>query len=351
MFQDPVLNQVVISLLIILSCAILGKILKSFIEFLSRRHTRRTTREIDARIILALKSKILPLSIIVGCSLAIREIRKVIQPQAVTAHEVLDYLAIGLFIVFALLISHLIGRLLKSSVQWYAERVSQKNQSNLAPAVVPFTSKLINILIFFIVGMIILDRLGVNIGGFLVSLGVGSLAIALAAQETLANMIAWFVILVDQPIRIGDKVRLPSGEEGEISAIGLRSTRILNYDNNLIIVPNGELIKNRLLNLTLPDTSTRVLIEFPLAYGTDIHRVRALILGILAQHKEIQQSPLPQIYVSSFDDAAIRMRLHIQTIDLMKKFELETDLREKIYSELQKNGIEFPRVQRFTPVS
>jgi MscS family membrane protein len=347
--EDSLIKHAVIALMVLAGALLIGRLVRMIIRIVVRRHGEDRARAPLCRVLNAIDAKLFLIALTVGFSLGLRELRKAVLPGDETFHQILDYLSTGVFILAVLLFSHLLSRLFRSSVAWYADEVSRKNRNNLAPTVVPFASKLINIVIFFIVGMIILDHLGVNIGGFLVSLGVGSLAVALAAQETIANMIAWFVILVDQPIRIGDKIRLPSGDEGEVAEIGLRSTRIISYDNNLVVIPNSELVKNRLTNLTLPDPSSRVVIEIPVAYGTDIDRARKVILGIVSSRNDIQKAPAPHLYTMAFGEAAVQLRLHARTADIGKKFDIETELREQIYGALRNAGIEFPRIQRFIP--
>ncbi len=350
MIHDPLVRHIVIAAALIVALAIIGRIVRTVVAVLSRRYMKRTSSQVDPATIDAIISRIFPLAIVVGFSLAIREIRKIPLPEDVTFHEILDYCSIAAFIAFVLLVSSLIGRFLKTSVLWYAQRVSARNRNNLAPAVVPFASKLINIVVFFIVGMIILDHLGVNIGGFLVSLGVGSLAVALAAQETIANMIAWFVILVDQPFRQGDVIRLPSGDDGKVTHIGLRSTRIVNADRNLVVIPNGELVKNRIINVTSPDISSRVVIDLPLAYGTDLERARSVMLAAASRRPELASPPDPQVVVMDFGDIGIMVRFQAGIADAMQRFNVETALREEFYAALRREGIEFPRAQRLVPL-
>ena len=103
--------------------------------------------------------------------------------------------------------------------------MSGDGSDNLRRAIGPLTTKTVNFALTFVAIIIVLDHFGINIGSLLVSLGVGSLAVALAAQETIANMIAGFVILVDRPFRIGDRIEVGQGVVGDILAIGLRSTR------------------------------------------------------------------------------------------------------------------------------
>ena len=101
------------------------------------------------------------------------------------------------------------------------------------------------------IGLIItLSHLGVNINALITTLGVSSLAIALAAQDTISNIIAGFLIMVDRPFRIGDEIQLPSGEKVRVLSIGVRRSRFLNADKAIVIMPNLELSKSKIVNFT-----------------------------------------------------------------------------------------------------
>ncbi|MBI1807506.1 MAG: mechanosensitive ion channel family protein [Ignavibacteria bacterium] len=346
MLEDQIIKHTFIALLIVVGSAALGRLMKTLVDVLFRRFIDKGKTTLYNRILQVVESRVVALSILGGCSLGIREMRKGLTAENVTHHQVLDYLAVTLFIVIIVIVFHVLGRIFNATIEWYTDKVSLKNRSDITPTIVPFTTKLVNILLFFIVGMIILDHLGVNIGGLLVSLGVGSLAIALAAQETIANMIAWFVILVDQPIRIGDRIRLPSGEEGEVHQIGLRSTRIVNPDNNLVIVPNGELVKNRIVNLSMPDLSSNVVVDVNVVYGTDVSKVRGLMIGVVIGRADIQKLPEPKVVVSNLGEAGIQLKLIARTPDVTRKPGIEAELRELICRVFSDAGIEIPSVAR-----
>ena len=95
-----------------------------------------------------------------------------------------------------------------------------------------------------------LSRLGVNISALVATLGVSSLAIALAAQDTIANIIAGFLIMIDRLFSVGDNIRLPSGEKVRVVDIGIRRSKFIAEDKAIIIVPNLELSKSKIVNYT-----------------------------------------------------------------------------------------------------
>ena len=108
----------------------------------------------------------------------------------------------------------------------------------------------LKVAIWVIALLVTLPLYGVNINALIAALGVGSLAIALAAQDTIANIIAGYLIMVDTPFRIGDKIKLPSGEIAEVLDIGVRRSKFLSEDKAIIIVPNTNLSKSKIVNYT-----------------------------------------------------------------------------------------------------
>jgi small-conductance mechanosensitive channel len=186
----------------------------------------------------------------------------------------------------------------------------------------------------------------VDISGLLVSLGVGSLAIALAAQDTLSNMISGFIIMLDRPFRIGDRIRIKENKTGDVIEIGLRSTKILDFDNNILIIPNNDIANSEIVNITYPNINTRVLVEVNVAYGTDIKKVREVILSTVKEHPLVLGDIAPDVNVMSFGESAVNIRLAARTADYRNAFQLQCDLREQIYEAFIREKIEIPFPQR-----
>src|SRR5437867_4299938 len=141
MLDDPIIKHTVIALVIITGSAILGRLLRLVIDIALRRFIALTKTTLDDRIFNAIESKVMALSIVAGVSLGIREVRKGLTVENITHHQILDYLAIGVFIVFVGVLAHLVSRIIMTTIEWYADRVSIKNRSDLTPTIAPFTSK------------------------------------------------------------------------------------------------------------------------------------------------------------------------------------------------------------------
>jgi MscS family membrane protein len=164
-------------------------------------------------------------------------------------------------------------------------------------------------------------------------------------------MIAGFVIMIDRPFRVGDRIKLPSGEMGDVYEIGLRSSTILDFDNNLIVSPNSELTKARVINYSYPGTEIRVLVEVTIAYGTSIDRVRKIILGYAKQNSDILQQPAPEVFFSSMGESSCTLQLIARTDNWKKKGRMEAALREQIYSAFMKEGISSGYAQHVVQLS
>jgi small-conductance mechanosensitive channel len=346
MLENHTLEHLLYAVAIVIASAILGRAIKFLLNTVFKKLFKHTETSLDDRLLEVIRGRVTTLSIIGGMFIAIKEVKKGLTPENITALQSLDYLNIALFIFLVFTLTRLAIKTVQATFDWYLDEVSRKTHAVITPAIAPLTTKILNILLFMIAGMIVLDHFGINIGSFLVSLGVGSLAVALAAQETVANMIAGFVILIDQPFRIGDRIKLPSGDEGDVVQIGLRSTRILNYDNNLVVIPNGELVKNRIINFSLPETNIRIVVEVGVAYGTNLGQAKELMLKIGASQEGIAQEPVPAVFVTALGDSSMMLRFTAGTTDFKNKFPIEAAIRESVCSRFAEAGIEIPLPQR-----
>ena len=346
MFENKTLNHITIGLTIIAASWLIGKVLKFLLNIFGKKILTKTKTTLDDRIIDVLCKNVTLVSVVIGVHLALTEFKGAISTEADSLKHIFDYLSIAFYIIIVLVIARLVSRLIEATFEWYMDEVSRKAEINVTATIAPLTNKIVSIVIFLAGIMIILEHFGISIGSLLVSLGVGSLAIALAAQDTLANMIAGFVIMIDRPYRVGDRIQLPTGEIGDVSEIGLRSTRILNFDNNQVVIPNSEMIKSRLINYSYPHENIRAFVDVTVAYGTDISKAREVLLNLAAKHSDAMKDPSPEVFVTDFGQSGILLRLNMRTNDYKKKWGLETSLREQIYKSFLEAGIKIPLPQQ-----
>jgi len=145
-------------------------------------------------------------------------------------------------------------RIADAAIVWYKSNVAAKTNTHLDEELLPFLRRSAKIAIWTIAIMMILPFYGVNISGLIAVFGVTSLAISLAAQDTIANIIAGFLIMVDRPFAAGDRIKLPTGEMVEVLDIGIRRSKFLSEDKGVVIVPNLNLSKSKIINYTYGDS-------------------------------------------------------------------------------------------------
>lgn len=345
------LSPVVTALVLFLGTVALGWITKWILNTLGRRLIARTESDLDNIVLEIVVDRIKWIAVVAGAYLASEQLA---QTAGVTSAAVRQWLGYGqgvIFVCFVAVIAAVLIRVADSSVKYTMESHARKSSQKLNEALLPLLNRVINILIVLISLIIILHHFGQDVSSLVVSLGVGSLAIALAAQETIANMIGGFVIMTDRPFRVGDRIKLPSGEVGDVQEIGIRSTKILDFDNNLIVSPNAELIKGRIVNYSYPVEQIRIAVDVGVAHGTDLNQARLIMLKFAADHPDVLKDPAPAVFLIGFGESSLNLQLNGRTNDYRLKFPVETTLREQIYNAFLKEGIQIPLPQRVVQLS
>ncbi len=269
----------------------------------------RTNTQLDDQLFDIFVPRIKWLTIIAALFLSTEELAKGIHPADRTSQEIIRYSESIIYIAFVIFITSLLIRIIDTVLKYAMERHAHNTASTLNSAVLPILNRVITMILVMIASVTMLGHFGVDVSSMLVFLGGGSVAIALAAQETLANMIAGFVIMFDQPFRIGNRIKLPTGETGDVFGIGLRSTKILDSDNNVIVVPNAELTKSRVINFSYPTSEIKILIDISAAYGTDISRAKSIMLFAAAESPEILKTPAPEAVLLELKESSCHLQL------------------------------------------
>jgi small-conductance mechanosensitive channel len=151
---------------------------------------------------------------------------------------------------------------------------------------------LIRVFVLSIGAMILLHKLGYSITPLITALGVGGLAVALALQDTLANFFAGVHILMEQPISVGDFIKLSTGEEGVVGDIGWRTTR-LQALNSVVVIPNTKITSSILTNYALPDTRVIAEISIVAALDADARAIGRIALEVAASIEGVLKDPAP----------------------------------------------------------
>jgi MscS family membrane protein len=345
-FGNGIWFHTVNALVMFLAAMALGWIAKRILSTVGRRLAAKTSSDLDDIILEIVLDRIKWIAVVAGAYLATEQLSHAADAADLTAHQWLGYAQGAIFVCFVAVVTGVFIRIADTSVKYFIERHARRTSSKINEALLPLLNRLITILIVLVAVITILHHFGQDVSSLVVSLGVGSLAIALAAQETIANMIGGFVIMTDRPFRVGDRIKLPSGEIGDVQEIGIRSTRVLDFDNNLIVNPNAELIKGKIINYSYPTDQIRFFVDISVAIGSDVDRVRELLVGFAQQHPDILTSPPPSVVIVSFGEGSVNLQLNGRTSDFRKKFLIETTIREQAYKAFLTEQIQMAIPQR-----
>jgi small-conductance mechanosensitive channel len=248
----------------------------------------------------------------------------------------------ALFAAGVLVFAVALIRLYAILLDWYTSHPRHGADSHSVVEFGPLLGKLGTVFIALVAVITLLERFGVNVASLVVSLGVGSLAVGLAAQDTLANMFAGFTLMLDRPFRIGDRIQLATGEVGDVETIGMRATRILTTDDVLLVVPNSLLVKERLLNLSHPSRRLVTKVEVAVAYGVDAARVRRVLEDAVRVPETVDRGSPPRVLLARFGDLGLYFTVTFRARDYTEQAQARSDVLEEIHRRLGDAGIEVP---------
>jgi len=174
------------------------------------------------------------------------------------------------------------------------------------------------------------------------ALGVG---IGFGLQEIVANFISGLIILFERPVRVGDLITVGDAS-GRVMRIRIRATTIRDFEQKELLIPNKELITGRLLNWTLSDELTRILINIGVAYGSDVDRAMAILLEIAREDERVVEEPEPGVVFDLFGDSSLNLAFRVYVPTLADRLPVITDMHREIHRRFAEAGIEIPFPQR-----
>jgi small-conductance mechanosensitive channel len=187
------------------------------------------------------------------------------------------------------------------------------------------------------------DMLGLSLAPALTAFGVGSLAVALALQDTLSNFFSGVYVILDKPIRPGDFVRVDPGYEGYVSSIGWRSTQLRTLANNVVIIPNGMLAKAVITNYTLPTPHIASSVRVDVAADADLVRTEAALAEVAKSAADVPgvaADPRPSVSLSpGFVDGGVAFTISYHVVSFGDQGQAQHVLRMRIAVALKNAGI------------
>ncbi|WP_438295160.1 mechanosensitive ion channel family protein [Streptomyces sp. HUAS TT7] len=198
--------------------------------------------------------------------------------------------------------------------------------------------------------LVALETVGVSIAPLLTALGVGGLAVALALQDTLANLFAGVHILASKTVQPGDYIRLSSGEEGYVVDINWRNTVVRNLSNNLVIIPNGRLARTNMTNYARPEQELTVLVQVGVGYDSDLEHVERVTLevvdGVMADITGALPGHEAAVRFHTFADSRINFTVILGVGEFSDQYRIKHEFIKRLHRRYRAEGISIPAPTR-----
>ena len=236
-------------------------------------------------------------------------------------------------------------------LEYLKKNIIEKTKTKVDDIIFDLLNKFSGAIIYATAAIMALDTLGINVMPFIAGAGVAGIAIGFAAKDTLSNLIAGVLLIIDRPFEVGDRIEVwsaPAGSAtwGDVVDIGLRATKIKTTDNIVIIIPNNEIMKRDIVNYTIISTNIRVRINVGVAYDADIEKAKKLILDVADAVDWISKSPAPKVVVRSFGESSVDLQLRVWIDDARKRMDTISYVTDKIKTAFDRHGIEIPYPKR-----
>jgi len=247
------------------------------------------------------------------------------------------------FILFILIIylSTIIAKIISYFFEFadeHAIKTSRRAKYSSSILLVRLSVWIIGFLIAIAASGIPIDRITIIIG----ALGVG---IGFGLQNIVNNVVSGLVMVFEKPIQVGDLIEV-GNKTGTVRSMGIRASKILTYEGSEVIIPNGDLLSQNLINWTMSNTHKRICLEVGVAYGSDIDKVKNIFKAIVEENKDVIETPAPLILLDSFGESAINFKILCWIADIDNWLLIKSVLMSRIFEEFYKNEITIPFPQR-----
>ena len=315
---------------------IVSLLLSRLVYFILQIAVARTATKYDDEFIKVIRSQISLVFIVIGVQIGTLRLPFI----DFMVKQWINQLSMAIYVVVATVI---LWRLLDILVEWYQGEIEPDRNTHQKDTILLLLHRVARVLLITVSLITLLSLYNVNVNALIAALGVGGLALSLAAQDSLSNVISGIMIMIDQPFRVGDRIEIQGlGTWGDVVDIGLRSTRIRTRDNRLVIIPNNSISTDQIVNYTYPDPQYRIQIEIGIGYGQDIEKVRQIIIDTVGKVEGVlQDRPVDALYVNMGESSMIfRIRWWIESYaDTRRMFDR---VNSALQVALDESGVKMP---------
>ncbi|MFH1126558.1 MAG: mechanosensitive ion channel family protein [archaeon] len=334
--------ELITAIAILIIFLILAKLSDIVFEQVFKKLTQKTKTEIDDKIINVLMTPIFLTVTLFGVIIALSTIM-VLENTMVFLTKIAKTVLIIIWTITAAKISTII-------IYDILGKVTKKTKSTLDNEMLPLFQNLAKIIIYFLGLTMILSAWQIDLTPFLATAGVAGIAIAFAAQNTISHIFGGISVYFDKPFKVGDRIQLESGEYGDVTEIGIRSTRILTLDETMIVIPNDKIANSKIVNYHAPYSRMKVKMRIGVVYGSDVGKVKKTLLKVAKNAPHVLKNPTPVVLFVEHGDFSLQFLLITWVENPMLKGDVTDELNVGIDREFRKEKIEiaFPTQTIYT---
>lgn len=326
-------NDYIFAVFVIFAFLVLGYIISLIYKYFFVLISKRTKTDVDDIIVQKARNPILLFVVTIG----LKTLIAALELKGGAVDDIGKILDSVLILIFAFLIIIISDTLIQSS----KSKWKRKTRSKYGDTIMPMIEKIIFIFFIAVAFIAVLGVWGIEIAPFLAGLGIVGLAVGLAIQDSLKDFVGGINLILDNTYKVGDKIKLDSGEVGEIYSISIRSTRIRTYENNVIIIPNHVMAASKIINYAQPRSIERGEVPFGVVYGSDIEKTKDVALKAVISVEGVLEDPAPSIEFLELADFSLNFRALFWLKTYGERWDAERMVVQKIYDSLNNEGIEF----------
>ncbi len=337
---DSIIGNIYLKFLFILAVSVLVAFLVKFImRQVLKPLAKKTKTKIDDLIIKSMSSIIFYAVIVLGFKIGIQHL------EFETA--VISSIVNTLYIIIVVL---LVIRIITNFAKHWLKEWASKTESTADDRLIPLVAKILKTVTIILGIFFIFDTWDINLSPLLATAGIAGIAIGFAVRDSLANILGGIQLVLDKTFKVGDKVELESGEMGTILDIGIRSTKLKTFDNEVIYIPNGSLANTKVKNFTVPDLSVRVNVNFGVEYGSNPEKVRNVVMEAIKKIDTVIEEPEPVVQFLNMSDFSLDFVTRVWVGSYTDAYSTKLKVTDEIYNALNraKIGIPFPTRTVFT---
>ncbi|GCB42990.1 mechanosensitive ion channel family protein [Streptomyces sp. NL15-2K] len=335
MKRDLTMDDLVIAGIAVVAGLLAAFLLRMLLRWLGK-HADRTRWSGDDVIVAALRTMVPAAAIAGGAAAA----AAALPLTATVQHNVNQVLTVLLIFVATVAAARVVAGLVRTVTQ---------SRSGVAGSATIFVN-ITRVLVLAIGFLVVLQTLGISIAPMLTALGVGGLAVALALQDTLANLFAGIHILASKTVQPGDYIRLSSGEEGYVEDINWRQTTVRSLSNNLVVIPNGELAKTNMTNFMRPEQQLTILVQVGVAYDSDLDQVERVTCEVVAEVMTEITGAVPEheplVRFHTFGDSRIGFTVILGVGEFSDQYRIKHEFIKRLHRRYRAEGIRIPAPAR-----